>query len=324
MPNSSPKLSRAKQSSGTKRKSTTPRKRRDDSASQLANRLGLPTPTGVTAPVGAPKIGSATGQWLDSVIDRHLRKWLDAWGKRGVSKTLLDDLLVHLMTLPCPENLQQNPSTSKSNNKSILVTAAQQANKAEHFREHHPLIRLALATANDSRETDLRRGCRAAIQKIVGYQPNDRARKYDPSNDWLNLLEEFKPQLQHWWHHTPKTAKKSEGKAITLLAKALVGDGVGEKPAKRVGLLQVIRQTYSNGGTRLSNVEAQSRITADRNATPLKPRNSRAVLIASGELELAPEPKDRATRNAQTDVSTLKFDSLRSVRRDIKKLRSSQ
>ncbi len=326
MPTSSPKKSKSKPPLKTKRKSTTPKKPKGNSLTRVQKRLSLPEDTDSVGTDSTPRIGPATRQWMDPVIDRSFTKWLDSWAKRGVPRTHLEELLDHLLSLKCTKNWRVATNPKRGDKEVVLDAAARQAQKAEHYQKYHPLIRLALAEAYESRQTALRRGCAAAIQKIVGYQPNDRARRSDPSKNWLKLLRKVEPQLQHWWHQTPKTAKKSAGKAITLLAKSLTGDAVGDNAPERVGLLQVIHRVYSKGHDRMTSVEAQSRISVDGKELPLRPTHSRAVLIASGEIRATgtTEARDLNSKNKQDKQFAQSSESLRSKRRDIKALRTNR
>jgi hypothetical protein len=178
----------------------------------------------------------------------HLREipqeWLARWGAKGIPRLLLEELALHLVSLPVPgheidvENILKSlpdPKTfsyessaeSTSQLKSIRSTeelyimAKQQAAKGNRVCADHPFLQLCQRS-----DTLLTEGFRRAVEAIVDYTPDWRPRqnkKLTPQQIdeitalWINLFQGIDPL------------------AINLLRQycSVPAAPLGEKPASR-------------------------------------------------------------------------------------------
>ena len=241
-----------------------------------------------------PTVRLGVSDWLHPDGDSLLVKWRARWIKKGVERFILDEVGIHLLSTPIPEEeleavrkalkSEQVPSPQVKapakkrnqlpNSHAMIAAACKRAETVERQLKLHPLLMLASKS-----ESDLRKGCRAAIETIVGYAADKRRKSSGPLVDeWLQLFMGFEPWLLNWW----KADKQKQ--RITALVNALVGDNNG-----RLGLIDVFQmRCYPGSPERRESVDAQARLKPDGTEYPRPKQHARngegytrSILIAA-------------------------------------------
>lgn len=245
-------------------------------------------------PLDPPRLGEAE-------IPEVLKPWVTVWSARGLPRTLLIELGIHLLasgsaTISKAEEDQvlsilnqwarlerEDPEFSVEKALEALapptpltveayeMLGQRQRDRVSKLKRDHPLLRL---WELDHQICAL--GFRAAVEEYIGHKPDPRRKHTDTGNksDWCTLLSTMDPILEKRLKEFCSGSRKRTG--------LLVGSIVGIKERQQ-GLLEVLETLFADGTPqRIRSVHDQARLRASGSKIAEAPGMTKGADIAAG------------------------------------------
>jgi hypothetical protein len=247
----------------------------------------------------------------DAEIPELLRPWVEVWSERGLPRTLLTELGIHLLQQPVKDRemsavaafldrvieIQENEPDLEDDEawkrakakeakpledrtpREYQELGEQQAQMVVNTRENHPLLRLQ---AKKSEKWRLRAGLREALETLIDYRPDPRRKNTDKETAavWKHLLSTIDPLSRHSLEKFCGGSRNN----IVLLLNAVIG-----VPSKQKGLLDLLHERFRDGSSeRIRAVHDQAWLNADGKALPKGRGSIKAANIAAGLLISTP------------------------------------
>jgi hypothetical protein len=245
-------------------------------------------------PLDPPRLG-------DAEIPEVLKPWVTVWSARGLPRTLLIELGIHLLasgsaTISKAEEDQvisilnrwarlerEDPEFSVEKALAAMAPATPltveayemlgqgQRDRVSKLKREHPLLRLV-----ESKHQTRVAGFRAAVEAYIGHKSDPRRKNTDTSNesDWGVLLSTMDPLIGKRLKDFCSGSRKRTG----FLVRAIVGI-----EGRQRGLLDVLKISFADGSPeRIRSVHDQSRLTASGGEIPKTAGMTKAADIAAG------------------------------------------